>query len=459
MESFMLKHQEAASVWNLYIASTITMLPGFTFGALLAYSAMAVPQMMVENSTGIVIDLYQASWVVTLMQPTRVCGALATACLQDTFGRKRCLILCSVFQVVGCFLLYLANSYAYLLAAVSFAGMTTGMALLPSYSLLSEMSTIRLRGSLGSLNTLNANGGYLYGMLVSLLLPVQYLPLVTLLPSALFLLVACLLPESPLWLIRKGRVEESRKVVQWLRGSDYSIEPEVKEMEAVISEESGKEKVSILTAFTDRSFLLPFAIICSLFTIQALSGSDTMSYYAITIFAEWDMAPITVALIYQVMITMGYLFSPFVMSRLNTRPQFIAALLISAVAQVGMGLSLIMPCPILSLPCLVVAGLTYGLGVGPVPFVTMSALFPQKYKTYGMSAGQITRAMMVMIQLKAFPYLSSLLGGMGGLFLCHAGALVLGAVFTFAFVPETRNKSLTQLEQIFKKNGNSENKV
>ena len=81
---------------------------------------------------------------------------------------------------------------------------------------------------------------------------------------------------------------------------------------------------------------------------------------------------------------------------------------------------------------------------------------------------------MVMIQLKAFPYLSSLLGvrqarsfkchkypfqGMGGLFICHAGALVLGAIFTFVFVPETRNKSLTQLEQIFKKNGNSENKV
>ena len=48
---------------------------------------------------------------------------------------------------------------------------------------------------------------------------------------------------------------------------------------------------------------------------------------------------------------------------------------------------------------------------------------------------------------------------MGGLFLCHAGALVLGAIFTFVFVPETRNKSLTQLEQIFKKSGKSEGKV
>ena len=83
---------------------------------------------------------------------------------------------------------------------------------------------------------------------------------------------------------------------------------------------------------------------------------------------------------------------------------------------------------------------------------------------------------MVMIQLKAFPYLSSLLvipakiwtrkksrhmlfQGMGGLFLCHAGALVLGAIFTFVFVPETRNKSLTQLEQIFKKSGKWEDKV
>jgi len=454
----MLKHQESASLWNLYIASTITMLPGFTFGALLAYSAMAVPQMMEENSTGIVIDLYQASWIVTLMQPTRVCGALVTAYLQDTFGRKKCLILCSAFQIIGCLLLYMASSYTFLLAAVSFAGMTTGMALLPSYSLLSEMSTIRLRGSLGSLNTLNANGGYLYGMLASLVLPVHYLPLVTLLPSALFLLVPCILPESPLWLIRKGRVEEGRKVIQWLRGSHYAVEPEVKEMEAIASEDACKEKATIANAFTDRSFLLPFAIICSLFTIQALSGSDTMSYYAITIFKGWDMPPIIVALIYQLTITMGYVISPFVMSRMNTRPQFIAALLISAGAQVGMGLSLTMPCPLLSLPCLVVGGLTYGLGVGPVPFVTMSALFPQKYKTHGMVAGQITRAMMVMIQLKAFPYLSSLLG-MGGLFLCHAGALVLGAIFTFVFVPETRNKSLTELEQIFKKSGKSEDKV
>ena len=132
---------------------------------------------------------------------------------------------------------------------------------------------------------------------------------------------------------------------------------------------------------------------------------------------------------------------------------------------------------------------------------------PQKYKTYGMSAGQITRAMVKKInfsiaiinkqepckRLKKYYQVATSpdgddpaeglplsfitswgeqpsLGrrrrsrwlsfqGMGGLFLCHAGALVLGAVFTFAFVPETRNKSLTQLEQIFKKNGNSENKV
>ena len=82
---------------------------------------------------------------------------------------------------------------------------------------------------------------------------------VTLLPSALFLLVPCILPESPLWLIRfvlmeivsqhrnnnyhmmtkshilirKGQVEEGRKVIQWLRGAHYAFEPEVKEMEAI----------------------------------------------------------------------------------------------------------------------------------------------------------------------------------------------------------------------------------
>ena len=79
-----------------------------------------------------------------------------------------------------------------------------------------------------------------------------------------------------------------------------------------------------------------------------------------------------------------------------------------------------------------------------------------------MGAGIVTRALVVMLQLKvrlkvsnsmcqtlqAFPYLTTLIG-MEGIFFLHSTTLLLGAAFALAALPETRNKSLTQLEQIF----------
>merc|ERR1719370_2173387 len=175
-----------------------------------------------------------------------------------------------------------------------------------------------------------------------------------------------------------------------------------------------------------------------------------MSYYAITIFKSWGLPPTSVAILFQATITVGYILSPLVMRRVNTRPQFVAALLASAAAQAGMAASLILSFSSISLPCLIVAGLCYGLGVGPVPFVAMSSLFPQSYKTLGMGAGQVTRALVVMAQLKAFPHLTSLVG-MEGIFLLHSTFLLIGAVFALVALPETRNKSFTELEMIFVK--------
>ena len=66
-----------------------------------------------------------------------------------------------------------------------------------------------------------------------------------------------------------------------------------------------------------------------------------------------------------------------------------------------MGLSFTFPSlSMLSLPCLVVSGLSYGLGVGPTSFILMSTLFTQQMKTTGMVTGQVVRALVNTIQLK-----------------------------------------------------------
>ena len=159
----------------------------------------------------------------------------------------------------------------------------------------------RMRSSLGSMNTLTGNGGYLLGLIAALIVPVYYLSLVMIVPSVFFLALVWRMPESPVWLMRKERVEEARKTVQWLRGDGYDVEPEMKELEVVVLEEKlANESSSSVSYFSDRTFLMPLFIICIVSIIQGLSGSEMMSYYAITIFHGLGINESIIAIIFQV---------------------------------------------------------------------------------------------------------------------------------------------------------------
>ena len=99
--------------------------------------------------------------------------------------------------------------------------------------------------------------------------------------------------------------------------------------------------------------------------------------------------------------TVGYLLTPLLQSRFDCRDINAVFLLINALSMLMMGLSFTFPSlSMLSLPCLVVSGLSYGLGVGPTSFILMSTLFTQQMKTTGMVTGQVVRALVNTIQLK-----------------------------------------------------------
>ena len=99
----------------------------------------------------------------------------------------------------------------------------------PSYALLSEICLIRLRGHLATLNTFNSNCGWLLGLCLGLAVPVQFYYPALAAPSLLFLVLGWRLPESPAWLLRRGREREARRTLEWLRGREYNAEPELQE--------------------------------------------------------------------------------------------------------------------------------------------------------------------------------------------------------------------------------------
>ena len=136
------------------------------------------------------------------------------------------------------------------------------------------------------LNSFTNNLGTLLGLCLGLVVPVQYYAFPLCCPSLVFLLLCWRLPESPVWLMRRGREEEARLTLAWLRGGKYDIEPEVEELRSIITEEQNSSGTSVLEMLKKRTFVLPLILSCTLFMFQAMSGTDILSYYNGVIFKD-----------------------------------------------------------------------------------------------------------------------------------------------------------------------------
>ena len=281
-----------------------------------------------------------------------------------------------------------------------FSGFLNCMVMNPSFALLFEISLIKYRSSVASMNTLMSNLGWLIGICLGLVVPLQFYSLALCFPSLIFLMVCWAVVESPIWLIRKDDKDKARATLQWLRGEEYDVEMEMKELETIVEQERSEEvERSVVSSLLDRTFLLPLMISCLCFTFNALCGVDLVGYYVGFIFPELELE--VAAIVYQSMITLGYLLSPLLLARLDCRHLNTIFLSLTGLGTALLGLSLSLPdLAWLSVPCLVITGLSYGLGVGPAAYVLMSTIFTQKMKSTGVTTGQVVKAVMVTLQLK-----------------------------------------------------------
>ena len=132
------------------------------------------------------------------------------------------------------------------------------------------------------------------------MVPVQFYAFPLCCPSVLFLLLCWRLPESPVWLMRRGREEEARQTLAWLRGGKYDIEPEVEEIREVTAKEENKTTQSVTEVFKQRTFLHPLALTCTLAMVQMLSGTDQLKTYIMVIFKDTGVMSEHLAILYQV---------------------------------------------------------------------------------------------------------------------------------------------------------------
>ncbi|XP_026476295.1 facilitated trehalose transporter Tret1-like [Ctenocephalides felis] len=185
----------------------------------IGYSAVLLPQLQ-ERNDSLATDADMGSWIASVHSLASPVGSFLSGSLMDRCGRLRALQISVAPLIGGWVLLGCAPSHAVLLAGRLVAGFAVGLMAPPSQVFLGEISEPRLRGTLiGAPFVSYSLGILLVYALGSSLHWRAVAGAATVLP-ALALLAMCLMPESPVWLVRKEKRKRAEKALLWLRGDE-----------------------------------------------------------------------------------------------------------------------------------------------------------------------------------------------------------------------------------------------
>jgi MFS transporter, SP family, galactose:H+ symporter len=392
--------------------------------------------------------------IVSAMMLGAAAGAAAAGWLSGHLGRKRSLILGAVLFVAGSLLCAVAGSPAMLIVARVVLGLAIGIASFTAPLYLAEVSPEYIRGAMVSLYqlmiTIGILGAFLSDLAFSYSGSWRWMLGVIAIPGALFLAGVFVLPESPRWLVMRGRKPEALAVLNRLRG-----DPQVVSREAADIEEQLKTPQLGWHLFLQNSnFRRSVALGVALQLVQQLTGINVVMYYAPYIFRNmgyqtaaqlWFTAAVGLTNVLATFIAIGYV------DRWGRKPILYAGFLVMALGLgiVGTIMHLGITTPgeqLLAVVMLLVFIVGFAMSAGPLVWTLCSEIQPLKGRDFGIGASTLTNWTVNWVVGNTFLTLLNTVGSAQTFWLYAVlnGSFLL---FTYLWVPETRGVTLEQIER------------
>jgi len=335
---------------------------------------------------------------------------------------------------------------------------------------VSECSYPEIRGILGSLPALLMAGGILLSYIMGAWLPWNQLAWASAVFPTLFFFVMIPLPESPVWLLSKGRTSDAQKALKWLHhrplpNDSIPVELQQISVDAVTSETtkttvSSKNKSGSGFSRKElfrRPVLVPFSLTFTLLIFQQVSGIDAIVFYTVSIFdsagSQLDdhLATIIVGLVQLV----ANFASLFIVDRAGRKPLLIASGAIMFVALTALGThfhlqkyGMEQSLGLLPVISLIVYMVGFSIGYCSIPFLLMGELIPEKQRSFLSSiAGSLNVAVMFVV-IKTYHDLKNSVGE-DVTFWMYSFISLCSCFFVHFLVPETKGKSLKEIEELF----------
>jgi sugar porter (SP) family MFS transporter len=394
-------------------------------------------------------------------------GAATSGVLSDRFGRKRLLVLSAFLFTVSSIGTALAPDFTSFNIARLVGGVGIGLASNLSPMYIAEISPAHLRGQFVSINQLTVVVGILGAQIVNWLIArgvpadatraaleaswyVQagwrWMFAACAVPAVAFFLLMYFVPESPRWLSKAGRFDAAENILSRVGGEQYA-RAEVDGIRQTL----GKAEIGqvhfrdLLAPGVFRILLLGIGLVI----LQQWCGINVIFNYAQEVFAaagygiDTVMQTIVITGIVNLIFTFVAIFT---VDRLGRRKLMLLGAAGLALIYVVLGASYYAHSRGIHMVILIVAAIgCYAMSLAPVTWVVISEIFPNRIRGAAMSVVVLALWTACTVLTFTFPYLNLYLGAHGTFWL-YAAICVAGFIFVWRNLPETKDKTLEQIE-------------
>ncbi|CAJ1936960.1 unnamed protein product [Sphenostylis stenocarpa] len=405
-------------------------------------------------------------------------GSLASGKTSDCIGRRYTIVLASFTFLLGALLMGLAPSFAYILCGRMVAGIGVGYALMIAPLYTAELSPAMTRGFLTSLPEVFITVGILLGYIInysltSLSQHIAWRLMLGLagLPAIAIALGVIAMPESPCWLVMKGRIPHAKRVLQRISTTPEEAELRLHEITKAAGPNpdnwrgQGVWKDLLIRPTRPIRRMLVTAIGINFF-MQA-SGNDAVIYYCPEVFRATGIH--SKKQLFGVNVIMGIAKSSFVLlsalylDRFGRRPLLLLGTFGMAVSLSSLGLgsrileestSKPLWAVVLSIVAVCADVSFFSIGLGPITWVYSSEIFPSRLRAQGSSLVISVNRLVSGVVSMTFLTISEKIT-FAGMFFVLAGIMVVATGFFYVFMPETKGKTLEEMETLFEDNDNN----